>query len=36
MHYGTYDNNVFSDRHLSYVEYHKHKLNLSLDYSPFI
>ena len=34
MHYGTYDNNVFSDRHLSYVEYHKHKLNLSLDYSP--
>ena len=34
MHYGTYNNNVFSDRHLSYVEYHKHKLNLSLDYSP--
>ena len=34
MHYGTYNNNVFSNRHLSYVEYHKHKLNLSLDYSP--
>lgn len=34
MHYGTYDNNIFSKQHLIFIEYHKHKLNSLLDYSP--